>query len=1137
MKPTPPRPDGRPPVLLIAAVLFFGIALSWTGAFQLRRYYHHEAELRFKRLADRVSDEVQRRVNLPVYGLRGTRGVYAASEKVVRREFAAFVASRDLPGEFPGVQAFGFVQRVPRGELDAFVAETRADDAPDFEVRTAGNAPELYVIKYVYPLKGNEAAQGYDIGSEPVRRAAVERAIDTGTPALTGRITLVQDTTQRAGFLYLVPVYHNGAPVSTPAERRDALLGLVYAPLIIDELFDGLMAATEELLDVEVFEGSSLSAQNLVLDADLVPVATDPSGKWGGRLFNQVRTIEIGWRVWTLAMTSTPKFEALVERRFPLLVGTAGSVATLLVAGIILALGLSRSRALALAERMTANLRAAEAEARRLAVVASRTNNAVLIADGEGRVEWANEAFTRLTGYTFEEARGRKPGVFLQGPLTSAATRAEMRRGLESRQGFHVEVVNYRKDGAAYWVDLEVQPLHDEAGAFTGFMAIQSDITARKAAEQQLQASEQRLRELTSHAPGVLFQFVVAPDGKLTVPLLSEGFREIIGHDPGRFLRQPLRLAALVPRAERPAVLASLRDAVDSGRAWTCVFPVRTGTRAIHWVAIRSSAHLLADGSRTWFGALADITEQQLARRAAEDANLAKSQFLAMMSHEIRTPMNGVIGMTSLLLDTPLDARQREFTEIIRASGETLLALINDILDFSKIEAGRLELEQASFELADCIEGALDLFAQKASDKGIDLLCEIGEGVPREIRGDSTRLRQILVNLVGNALKFTERGEVHVAVRVLLEADGARNLVFSVRDTGIGIPPDAQHRLFSAFSQVDASTTRKYGGTGLGLAISRRLSELMGGRMWLQSEPGLGSTFFFSIQAEWVAAGPRRIHPTRTVLRGLRLLVVDDNSTNRRILADLADRWEVQARLAPDAPSALDILRGEDAFDFAVLDMHMPVMDGVELARAIRAIPARTRLPLVLLSSIGQDIAKEDRCLFAGVLSKPAKPAQLHDALCLAVGKPLGDQPERSPKRPLLAGENFHETRLERILVAEDNPVNQRVAQHLLSRLGYRTDVVGNGLEVLEALDRQPYDIVLMDVQMPEMDGFEATRRLRASPPPYGRPWIVAVTANAMEGDRDACLAAGMDDYVSKPMRVEALAAAFERAQSARNAS
>ncbi len=1121
-------------MLLIAAILVVGIALSCAGALQFSRYYHHEAELRFNRLTDRVAAEVQRRVNLPVYGLKGARGVYAASTEVTRDEFAAYVESRDLPVEFPGVQALGFVERVPREKLDTFVSAARADGAPGFSVRTTGSASDLYVVKYVYPLPGNEAAQGYDIGSEPIRREAVERAVDTGIPALSGRVTLIQDTTHRAGFLYLVPIYRKQPAAATPSERRDSLVGLVYAPLIIDELFRGLMATTDELLDVEVFDGDRVRPEALVLDADRIPVATDPSGTRGGRNFHQTRTIDIGNRVWTMVMTSTPKFEALLERRYPILVGVSGSVATLLVAGIILSLGLSRSRALTLAERMTASLRATEAEARRLAAVASRTNNAVVIADREGRLEWANDAFTRLTGYTLDEVRGRRPGDLLQGPLTSAETRAEMHRGLATLHGFHVEVVNYRKDGAPYWVSLEVQPVRDESGALTGFMGIQSDITDRKAAEQQLQASEQRLRALTNHAPGVLFQFVAAPDGTLTVPLLSEGFREIVGRDPEPFRRQPARLATLVPRAERAAVIASLQEAVSAGHPWTRVFPLRTATRDVHWVALRSSVHPLPDGSRTWFGALADITDQQLARRAAEEANLAKSQFLAMMSHEIRTPMNGVIGMTSLLLDTSLDARQREFTEIIRASGEALLALINDILDFSKIEAGRLELEQAPFDLADCVEGALDLFAQKASDKGLDLLFEIGEGAPREIRGDATRLRQILVNLVGNALKFTEHGEVHLAVRVLVEADGSRNLVFAVRDTGIGISEEARRRLFAPFTQVDSSTTRKYGGTGLGLAISRRLAELMGGRMWLESEPGVGSTFFFSIQADWMPAGPRRIQPTRAALRGLRMLMVDDNSTNRRILADLAARWDALALVAQDAPSALEILRGPAPLDLAILDMHMPEMDGVELARALRALPGRTGLPLVLLSSIGHDLSAAQRDLFAAVLSKPAKPGLLHDALCRAAERQPAETAALAPRGTDSAAPVPVEARPERILIAEDNPVNQRVAQHLLARLGYRSDLAGNGLEVIESLARQPYDIVLMDVQMPELDGIQATLRLRAAPPPHGSPWIIAVTANAMEGDRETCFAAGMDDYVSKPMRVDDLAEALARAKTDR---
>jgi PAS domain S-box-containing protein len=1110
--------------------LLAGLALTWSGVVLARRHNIQEAELRFSRLADRLAAEVERRVNLPVYGMKGARGVYAANREVNRQQFAAYVASREMAREFPGVQGFGFVERVPRGELERFIADARADGAPDFQVRTEGDAEDLYVIKYIYPLGVNLAAQGYDIGSEPVRREAIERAIDSGAPTLTSRVTLVQDRHHRAGFLYLLPMFERDRQINTPAERRAAFVGFIYAPLIIDEIFEGLLAATENQIDVEVFDGRTIALDALALDPDGVPRWSRGGADGARPLFQRHRSIELGQHTWTMVLTSTPAFEATLDRRVPVLVGALGALASLLLAGIVFSLSLSRSRALRLANEMTASLRVAEAEARRLAVVARHTNNAVIIADAAGRIEWANEAFTRITGYTLEEARGRLPGSFLQGPLTSPEARAEMREGLANGRGFHVELINYHKSGAPYWLEIEVQPLRDPAGALTGFMAIESDITDRKAAEQNLLASEQRLRALTTHAPGVLFQFVASASGVLTVPLLSEGFRTIVGRDPEPFRRRPLRLVALVPRAERRAVLERLRAAIAAGKAWTHVFPLHAAGGETHWVAVRSSVHPQPDGSRAWFGALADITEQQLARRAAEEANAAKSQFLAMMSHEIRTPMNGVIGMTSLLLDTPLDDRQREFTEIIRGSGETLLALINDILDFSKIEAGRLELEQAPLDLAECVEGALDLFAQRAAAKGLDLLCEFGDGVPREIRGDPTRLRQILVNLVGNALKFTDHGEVHVSVRVLHEADGGRHLLFAVRDTGIGIPREAQQRLFSAFTQVDTSTTRKYGGTGLGLAISRRLAELMGGRMWLESEPGQGSTFYFTVVADWLPAGPRRVQPARVTLRGLRLLIVDDNATNRRILAGLANRWDMVSRQAEDGVSALEILRGPEPFDLAVLDMHMPGMDGTELAKIIRGLPSRAKLPLVLLSSIGHDLPSAERGLFNQILSKPAKPAALHDALCRAADRVETEEGGAAAQaKPASRAEDAKE-HVERILVAEDNPVNQKVALHLLARLGYRADLAGNGLEVLDALARQPYDIVLMDVQMPEMDGLEATRRLRAEPPPHGRPWIIALTANAMEGDREACADAGMDDYVSKPMRAADLAAALARA-------
>ncbi len=705
---------------------------------------------------------------------------------------------------------------------------------------------------------------------------------------------------------------------------------------------------------------------------------------------------------------------------------------------------------------------------------------------------------------------------------------------------------------SVFWLSEEVviRPSGPNTWSLAGIV---SDVTGRHAAEEARSMTQAQLGQILKQADCLLWQALVtgdlegAPEWRLFLPP-SVLYRRIFGCDPEPDQNR-LWTQDIVPEMDnlnRVSMQAMREGRPDYDQEFTVV---RDG-RSFH---LHEHVSITAMGPGRWnlVGVIVDITqikqtqvELARARDAALESSRIKSEFLANMSHEIRTPMNGVIGMTGLLLDTELSALQREFGETIRSSADSLLTIINDILDFSKIEAGKLTFETLDFDLVETVEGALDVFAERARFKRIELACDVSPAVPRRLRGDPGRLRQVITNLLGNAIKFTERGEV--VVRVTRESETEREAVlgFTIRDTGIGIPEETQARLFRAFTQADNSTTRRFGGTGLGLAISKQLVEMMHGQIGVRSEPGKGSTFWFNVRLER-QTGPAEPAPTIYFrdLFDLRVLVVDDNATNRQILRHQLYAWKMQKGSAANGYEALDLLRAASAegkpYDLALLDMQMPEMDGMTLARSIKSDPSIAATRLIILTSMGY-LHPQEELKAAGVdayLVKPVKQSRLFDCVINVLGRATAEHVfARAPKpaEPQSLGEALVRVQKARILLAEDNPVNQKVALAQLRGLGMDADAVSNGREALEALARTPYDVIFMDCQMPEMDGYEASRSIRDAERARTASWkapvhIIAMTANAMAGDREKCLASGMDDYLSKPVRSNELQAALAR--------
>lgn len=1252
-------------IFLPLLIFLLGAAISGAGAWWLYNEIEDNAKVEFQRNVDRVSGEIVWRFSQPIYGLNGIKAAYAANGYLTRQQFRAYVASRNLPVEFPGVRGQGFVQRVPRSQLNEFIANARTDGAPEFALRQLQDKQhdDLYIIKYIEPAEKNQGAEGLDIGSESVRREAVLLAINSGKPTLSGAIHLVQSNVKTPGILLFVPVYKSGTNPTTPAERQASLVGLLYSPIVIADLLRDIPEFMNGQVDVELFDSQNdLSNKTMVFDADgskyanAIPDQAYSDEAIAARIFHNTRVLPLPGREMTLRVSSTPAFEVLSERYAPWLVFAFGLLLSSALALLIRQQASGRNRAEMLARNMTADLE-------RLALVAKNTSNAVIITDVNREIVWVNEGFERITGYSQTEVSGKSPGKLLQCSSTDKNVIKAMKAALDAGEPFKGEIVNRSKLGQEYWIELEIQPRYNDQNEPIGFMAIESDISERKATYQRLETA---LRENNALLTTLnLHGIISTADSAGLVTDVNDAFCHISGYSREELIGQSYRLVD--SHTHDSAFWQSMWHNIANGVSWrgeicnkaksghlywvdTTIAPFKNNTGQIErYISIQiditaskiqqtnlliarnqlvRAADVAELGIWTWnipegtfsfddrmndiyalpeemrntplpleywysllhpddllnvqntikialdngsiyrqifriivhgqvryiqstgtvehdeqgdavlmMGINRDITQQreaenilQTARDAAEEANKAKSAFLANMSHELRTPMNAILGMLTLLRKTGLNNKQADYAVKSEAATRTLLRLLNDILDFSKIESGKMELECIPFDIHVMLRDLAVILSSNLKIKKVEVLFDIDPALPQFVEGDSMRLQQILTNLGGNALKFTEQGEVVLFIKVLKQDSHQVTLHFGVRDTGIGIAPEHQESIFSGFTQAEASTTRRFGGTGLGLVISQRFVALMGGTLELESQPGQGSLFHFTITLSLSSSvnlttnneTPGTLAGRAQELNHLRVLVVDDNPTAGELIKRMGESLKWTVDVATSGEQALELMKQQRdsgiTYGALFIDWQMPGLDGWQTSKYVRELmPADNTPMIVMITAHDREMllqrSEEDQALLDGYLVKPITASMLLDSVIDA----LNERKQPDVAKPRMA-ESSNQLSGIRLLIVEDNLNNQQIARELLEDEGATVTIANHGKEAIDILEKTPtlFDLVLMDLQMPVMDGFNATQYIRRTLGLKELP-IIAMTANAMISDRDACLAAGMNDHIGKP--------------------
>ena len=1186
-----------------AAVL--GLVLTAAGVCIELHQLARADQLRFDILAERVRAEIVRRVEVYRYGLVGTRSVFTASKSVERGEFRALVQSRDIPREFPGALGLGYVERVKRADLDAYLTRIREDDAPHFKINTSGADDELYVIEYIEPEAANLSVLGFDVKQESARRAAADRAMLTGEAALSSGLTASDASINSRILQYYLPFYRNGTSPKTEDERREALVGWVYMRLMISKIFADVGAVADGEMDFEVFDGEKLVADAILYDDDehLASVQGKvTSAHFEARRFSKSVPLYIGGRKWTVMLSTSPKFQP-GSYFLAVCIGVAGTLLSGALAGVIYTLGMTAHRARALADSMTGDLQ-------RLAIVAEKTTNAVIIADADQKITWVNNGLTALAGCAPDSPIGKHLDEFLQVERAAHETTIAIRHALSSRTRCRCEILFQSKNAGERAMEIELQALHKDDGTPSGFIVVGTDITEQTTQRNELASIFKAISEglVVANARGTIVNCNPAAERLLGMPLKEMGTRTeydkkwrtihedgspwswndhpsmvtlrtgkpiqgaVMGIESGGTLRwisintQPLLGADGMPTMvitsfsditmrvksleELDKKERTLRAMIDQSRQLAGILStdgriVDVNQTALKFAGITDRNQIVGkyfwDGPwwshsmelQEWLrGAVAraargeriiretthpdaagnihaidfsitpvlgadgevlilipegfDITESKQAaealrkaRDAADAATRSKSEFLANMSHEIRTPMTAILGYTDILADEwdkSLAPRQRlEYITTIKNNGEHLLKVINDILDLSKIEAGKMVVESIDANPDQIVHEVLSLMLVKAQAKAISLDAARRTPVPARIRTDPLRLRQILLNLVGNAIKFTEAGSVTILTSFVTDQPGGQVLRFQVVDTGIGMNPDQLQSLFGAFEQGDTSTTRKFGGTGLGLVISKRFAQMLGGDITVTSELGVGSVFTFTLAtgplegAPLIPAGkssfvvqenkpPEHVppHAASLPLRGLRILMVEDGPDNRRLLSYHLRRSGAEVIPAEDGMYAVAALSQDDnpdsplkptlPVDLILMDMQMPRMDGYTASRLLRT--KGLEIPIIALTAHAM-AGDADKCIDAGCddyVTKPIDQARLislcerwgADALRAAPRPPV-PAPEPSPAR--VSREEFMKMLTAEFIAELPNHVAKLDAMHAQEQFEEMTDI------------------------------------------------------------------------------------------------